>query len=210
MKFQGKVTGWNDDKGFGFVEPNGGGDRAFVHIKAFNSRSRRPGNGDVIIYELARDNNNRFRAINIRFASDARAPNKQDRRKADGDAGKTFTMLFCIGLLVSIAVGKLPPLVAGLYVVMSIITFIAYAKDKFAAQNGRWRTPESTLHSFSTLGGWPGAYFAQKKLRHKSSKQAFKRVYWVTVLINLGGLCWLHTKKGAHFFNALIGQLPIS
>lgn len=31
MKLQGQVVNWNDDKGFGFVEPNGGGDRAFVH-----------------------------------------------------------------------------------------------------------------------------------------------------------------------------------
>jgi len=25
MKFQGKVINWNDEKGFGFVEPDGGG-----------------------------------------------------------------------------------------------------------------------------------------------------------------------------------------
>jgi hypothetical protein len=32
MRFQGKVFNWNDDKGFGFFEPNGGGERAFVHM----------------------------------------------------------------------------------------------------------------------------------------------------------------------------------
>jgi len=70
MKFQGKVLNWNDDKGFGFVEPNGGGERAFVHIKAFKPRTRRPDNGEVIIYELVHENNNRYKAENIKFSSD--------------------------------------------------------------------------------------------------------------------------------------------
>ena len=49
MKLQGKILNWNDDKGFGFVEPNGGGQRAFVHIKAFKNNARRPVNGDIIV-----------------------------------------------------------------------------------------------------------------------------------------------------------------
>jgi uncharacterized membrane protein YsdA (DUF1294 family) len=88
---------------------------------------------------------------------------------------------------------------------MSLITFIAYAIDKSAAQNGRWRTQESTLHLFSLMGGWPGAFFAQTTLRHKSSKEEFKSVYWITVLLNLGALFWLHTEKGIIFLNTLNG-----
>src|SRR3546814_13090 len=42
MRLAGRISDWNDDKGYGFVTPNGGGDRAFVHIKAFQSGSRRP------------------------------------------------------------------------------------------------------------------------------------------------------------------------
>lgn len=41
MRYQGKITDWKDDKGFGFVTPNGGGPRVFVHIKSFSSRQRR-------------------------------------------------------------------------------------------------------------------------------------------------------------------------
>ena len=48
MRHQGKITHWQDDKGFGFVEPDGGGERAFVHIKAFAVRSGRPAEGDLI------------------------------------------------------------------------------------------------------------------------------------------------------------------
>ena len=80
MRLQGKVLNWNDDKGFGFVEPNGGGERAFVHIKAFKPRARRPINGDVIIYELVRENNNRYKASNIQFAGDAKNFNKRSNK----------------------------------------------------------------------------------------------------------------------------------
>ncbi|WP_444915794.1 DUF1294 domain-containing protein [Microbulbifer sp. TRSA007] len=207
MQLQGKVVNWNDDKGFGFVEPNGGGDRAFVHIKAFKPRSRRPINGEVIIYELVRENSNRFKATNIKFARDTESSSNRSKANGGGNFGVPFIIVFCIGLSTSIVVGKLPLIVAGLYVAMSLITFIAYAIDKSAAQNGRWRTKESTLHLFSTFGGWPGAYFAQNKLRHKSSKKEFKSVYWVTVFLNLGGLIWLHTEKGTKFLNNTVVPL---
>ena len=207
MKLQGKVINWNDDKGFGFVEPNGGGDRAFVHIKAFNPRSRRPVNGDVITYELVRENNNRYKAENIKFARDGRSSSNRSKINSGSTFGVVFTMVFCIGLLVSVFVGKLPVIVVGLYVVMSLIAFITYGIDKYAAKNGRWRTKESTLHLFSLIGGWPGAYFAQTKLRHKSSKKEFKNVYWVTVVLNLGGLFWLHTEKGTNFLNDVVVPL---
>jgi uncharacterized membrane protein YsdA (DUF1294 family)/cold shock CspA family protein len=207
MKLQGKVSNWNDDKGFGFVEPNGGGERAFVHIKAFTPRSRRPVNGEVIIYEPVRENNNRYKATNIKFARDVKASKNRTKAKGGRNFGVAFIMLFCVGFLASIFVGKLPVIVAGLYVAMSLITFIAYALDKSAAQNGRWRTKESTLHLFSIIGGWPGAYFAQKKLRHKSSKEEFKTIYWVTVFLNLGGFFWLHTEKGTHFLNYTVVPL---
>lgn len=207
MKRQGNVINWNDDKGFGFVEPNGGGDRAFVHIKAFNPRSRRPVNGDVIIYELIREKNNRFKAENIKFARDATSSKNRSTTKSDNNIGFVFIILFCVGLLVSVLSEKLPAIVAGLYGVMSLLTFIVYAVDKSAAQNDRWRTKENTLHMLSIIGGWPGAYFAQIKLRHKSSKKDFKIVYWITVFLNLGGLFWLHTENGTIFFDNVIFPL---
>lgn len=207
MKIQGKIINWNDDKGFGFVEPNGGGERAFVHIKAFRPRSRRPINGEVIIYELVRENNNRYKAKNIKFTRDVKVSNDQRKVKSGSAFGVIFTIIFCIVLLVSVFIGKLPVIIVGLYILMSFITFIAYAVDKSSAKNDRWRTKESTLHILSIIGGWPGAYFAQTKLRHKSSKAEFKRVYWVTVFLNLGGFFCLYTGKGTNFLNNVIVPL---
>jgi uncharacterized membrane protein YsdA (DUF1294 family)/cold shock CspA family protein len=200
MRLQGKILHWNDDKGFGFVEQNGGGERAFVHIKAFKHRSRRPCDGDIIIYELVLDSNGRIKAKNVQFTRDA-TPKNQKKPSENNKLGTLFTLIFTWILLVSIVIDELPFIIAGVYLVMSLVTFIAYALDKSAAKDGRWRTQESTLHLFSFLGGWPGALLAQNKLRHKSSKQEFKRVYKVTVLLNLGVLTWLYTEAGSNILN---------
>jgi cold shock CspA family protein len=47
MRFQGKSSSWKDGQGFGFVVQNGGGER-FLHFKAFESRTWRPVEGDLI------------------------------------------------------------------------------------------------------------------------------------------------------------------
>ena len=201
MKYTGKIYNWNDEKGFGFVEPNKDGEHAFVHIKAFKSRSRRPINGESIIYELVRDKDNRYQAKNITFSHNTK---NSDKRSDNNHFFSIFLIIFSLGLLISVFTKKLPIIIIGLYLGMSIIAFIAYALDKSAAQNNRWRTKENTLHLFSLLGGWPGAYFAQTKLRHKSSKNAFKNVYWITVIVNLMVLFWLHTHSGSLFLNQLL------
>ncbi len=112
-----------------------------------------------------------------------------------------LTLLICGVISVSILSGHFPPIIATIYGVMSVLTFISYAIDKSAAQNGRWRIKERTLHSFALLGGWPGAYYAQVLLRHKTKKVTFRRSYWCTVLLNLLVLSWFYTDSGQHFIN---------
>ena len=203
MKFQGKISNWNDDKGFGFVEPNGGGERAFVHIKAFTLRTRRPTDGDVIIYDLVQDKDKRYRAENIHFARDSRQKNKPQASKKNRSFGGVLILLFSIGLVISVLTGKLPLAIPLVYLVMSVITFIAYAIDKSAAEKGRWRTQESTLHLMALIGGWPGAILGQMTLRHKSKKKAFRQVFWLTIILNIAGLVWLHTSSGSAFLQSL-------
>jgi uncharacterized membrane protein YsdA (DUF1294 family) len=81
-----------------------------------------------------------------------------------------------------------PTMILALYLVASAITFVAYAIDKRAARKGSWRTKEKTLHLLALIGGWPGALLAQKLLRHKTAKQPFRGVFWLTVVLNCGAL----------------------
>jgi hypothetical protein len=57
-------------------------------------------------------------------------------------------------------------------------------------QNQSLANAGSTLHLLALLGGCPGAALAQQVLRHKSSKQDFRVIFWFTVVINLAVLGW--------------------
>ena len=76
--------------------------------------------------------------------------------------------------------------------------------DKSAARSGGWRTQESTLHGLSLIGGWPGALIAQQVLRHKSRKEEFRFVFWLTVVINVCVLGWLFTDSGRAVLEGLL------
>ena len=204
MRFQGKISDWNDDKGYGFVEPNGGGARAFVHIKSFDDLPRRPMNGDIIIYETTTDERNRIQATNITFTRIKK--NQKNQQTGNVNAfNKFILMIFIIYLLLLVFVYQLPVIVLMGFAILSIITFAAYALDKSAARSGSWRTKESTLHMLALIGGWPGAMYAQQKLRHKSVKTEFRQVFWATVIMNIGALSWVaFSDTGRSFIMQLI------
>ena len=107
-----------------------------------------------------------------------------------------FAILFLAIVSVSVLVEKAPPLILYVYLIASLLTFLKYALDKSAAKKSKWRTPESTLHLLSIIGGWPGALIAQQILRHKSKKLSFRIVFWFTVLLNCCGVAWLLTPDG--------------
>ena len=99
-----------------------------------------------------------------------------------------LVVIFLAGLIGAAQQHMLPVGIAGMYLTLSLLTFIAYAIDKSAAKRNKWRTKESTLHLLALMGGWPGALFAQNLLRHKSVKASFRNVFWLTVVANLAVL----------------------
>jgi uncharacterized membrane protein YsdA (DUF1294 family) len=68
---------------------------------------------------------------------------------------------------------------------MNSSLFIMYGLDKRAAIKGFRRIPESSLHVFALLGGWPAAFIAQSVFHHKTRKSAFQLVHWLTVLASI-------------------------
>jgi uncharacterized membrane protein YsdA (DUF1294 family) len=92
--------------------------------------------------------------------------------------------------------GVLPLGILILYVFASLVTALAYAVDKSAARNGRWRTAESTLHVMAVLGGWPGALVAQKVFHHKGRKASFQIAFLATVALNCCVLLWFLWMRG--------------
>jgi uncharacterized membrane protein YsdA (DUF1294 family) len=75
-------------------------------------------------------------------------------------------------------------ILAGVEVAVSFLTFLAYRSDKRRAEGGRWRIPESTLHLAEFIGGWPGAFLAQRVFRHKTAKLSYQVSFWSIVLVH--------------------------
>lgn len=190
MRFEGTLKTWNDDRGFGFIEPTQGGQEIFVHIKAFGPRVGRPQVHQVLSFEVELGPQGKKRAKNVEVVRRVVARN-QVRRELPAQWGTatlfaipSFAVLFLV-----IAILWKPPLALALaYPAASLVTFLAYAVDKSAARRGAWRTPESTLHLLAVAGGWPGALLAQQFLRHKSTKEEFRTLFWATVILNVGVL----------------------
>ncbi|MEH8018575.1 cold shock and DUF1294 domain-containing protein [Rheinheimera muenzenbergensis] len=201
MLVKGKITQWDDDKGFGFIQPLLKGERVFVHIKALQNRSRRPVMGEVVTYTVGKDEQGRLQAQQVTFAG--------EKRKLKTAKRATTWPLWCVlafaaVLSVAVAMTKLPLYVPLLYAGLSVVTFMAYWLDKRKAQakQSHKRTPESRLQFMALLGGWPGALLAQSYLRHKSQKRAFLQVFYFAALLNLIALAWLHSQ---HMLPAGIG-----
>lgn len=93
------------------------------------------------------------------------------------------------------------------YLVIGVVTFFVYAKDKRAAINCNWRVPEKTLHILSVAGGWLGALIAQDKLRHKTQKQPFRAIYWLTVAMNVAAFVWTLTPSGQEIFGRWLSEI---
>lgn len=52
MRFEGTLTKWNDDRGFGFIKPKHGDQDIFVHISAFPKDGKRPSIGEKLSFEF--------------------------------------------------------------------------------------------------------------------------------------------------------------
>jgi uncharacterized membrane protein YsdA (DUF1294 family)/cold shock CspA family protein len=201
MRTKGKITHWNEEKGYDFITPSTGAKQVFVNISAFRNRSEPPTIDQLVEFALSTDKQGRPCAVRVTRAGE-RLPGeikRNDRYLYVVDAG-----LFLLLVAASVAVGRLPPEILLLYMGASLVTYFMYFWDKSAARTGAWRTQEITLHLLSLLGGWPGALIAQQTLRHKSRKASFRAVFWLTVLVNCGLFIWLFTPSDSELLRRIL------
>ncbi|MBD2608028.1 cold shock and DUF1294 domain-containing protein [Scytonema hofmannii FACHB-248] len=199
---KGKLTTWKDDKGFGFIRSSDGSQDVFLHITALKETNHRPQVDDVICYQLTVDKDGRIHACNASIEGVVSKPMPIISYKAiekETLKPKAKSSLILEVLLLSLLPGlgamnfaltTFNPIPLILYPVMSFLTFTLYADDKSRAKQGRWRVSERTLHLCEFMGGWLGAFIAQRRLRHKSRKVSYQIVFWVIVAIHI--IFWLN------------------
>jgi uncharacterized membrane protein YsdA (DUF1294 family)/cold shock CspA family protein len=195
IRFEGRLKSWTDDRGFGFIEPDQGGQEIFVHIKSLPAGFGRPRLEMRLSFEVELNPQGKKRAANVAIVRSTRAarPARGVPPARWGMASRLAIPAFVAIYLGTSAAWGVRAWVALAYLTMSIVCFFAYALDKSAARRGAWRTSESTLLTLGLACGWPGAIFAQQLLRHKSNKPSFRAAFWASVVVNVAGFVLWHS-----------------
>lgn len=136
MRCKGIISDWNDERGFGFIQPAEGGARVFLHIKAIRDRTVRPINGKRVTYELGRDDRGRPRAENVRDSLMPNAPARQPGMKPHLAFAAIASALFLTGVAVLALADYLTGTVAICYWSASFIVFCVYWLDNFCGRTG--------------------------------------------------------------------------
>ena len=198
MRDQGRLVEWFDDKGYGFIQPNDTSkDRVFLHIKDFARQGPRPIVGCALEYTVLLDGEGRFRAQQVMYLKASQTQKILPKPKnVNVQQQKLKPMqIACVGYILALAVFTLLGLLSGMVLlfisIINALTYWLYAQDKEAALLGNRRVPEQTLHVLSFLGGWPTAWLAQEKMRHKTQKQPFRKIYFCTIALNILLILWL-------------------
>jgi CspA family cold shock protein len=75
----GTVKFFNENKGYGFIQPDGGGKDAFVHVTAVERAGMRSlRENQRISYDLQQDNRGKMSAVNLKPAEEATASGSND------------------------------------------------------------------------------------------------------------------------------------
>lgn len=178
----GRIVEWNAQKAHGYLRY--GRKRIFLHIRDFSERHKTPAIGDRIRFQTGTDAKGRPCAVKAAHVNDG------------GRFG--FGSLIVLALLLFLPVVAwccLPRLlqwvVGILYGIASGVTWFLYGTDKRIARENATgtpipssRIPEVQLHFLEFAGGWPAAFIAQRRLRHKCAKLGYQAEYWFIVALH--------------------------
>jgi uncharacterized membrane protein YsdA (DUF1294 family)/cold shock CspA family protein len=192
MRKRATIIRWNADKGFGFMRAADTPADVFIHVKDWCG-GKQPAPGVVVEYEEIHVGGKGPRGVAVRpVGQKSSMPAGRVRRpSARQPASTSFNLQGLISIAWAswiawcCASGRLPLWVLLALLALNIATFFAYSFDKYKARNGQWRTQEQTLHAFALLGGWPAAWLAQHRLRHKSSKAPFLELDRAMAAVNI-------------------------
>lgn len=203
MRKSGKVVRWDDSRGFGFIRGDGKGQDVFLHVRDFlGSQGQAPRMGMAVSFDEVHVGGKGPRAVGVKQVG-AEAVVRMDRprykRQYDAAPGSgigvaiPLMVVYAAALAYAVWSRYLPWWVLPASLGVNLLAFYSYWLDKYAASKRQWRISEQSLHLLGLAGGWGGAWFAQRVLRHKTVKEEFQSTYWLTVVVHvgaLGGLIW--------------------
>lgn len=189
----GFVKAWDEERGFGLIEPAQGGQDIQLSLTGFAASGQRPQVKQRVRFEIETGPDGQEQACRV---EPALTPPVRSISRQEASAYWMMAIRWVIpaflGLSLLLAlVWEVPLQLAVIYLLASAVSLSAHAMDKYASKRGMRRTAESTLHAFSLLGGWPGTLLAQRLVRHKSAKIQFRQWFWITVVVNVSAFILL-------------------
>ena len=88
-------------------------------------------------------------------------------------------------LVLSERQGAAPAWLLPVYIVIGMVSAIAYWLDKRAAEARSWRISENRLHLLDFAGGIVGGLLAQAALSHKTAKPGFAAITLTIAAVHL-------------------------
>lgn len=189
---QGVVIQWDRKKGYGFIQSKQVSKHVFCHVSECDFYGH-PKVGQQVTFVLTTNAEGRDRAEQVRRVGQSRFASVSWR--------VALVLIYAIALSVLIVTQRIGIWILMLVSVLSVVCYLVYWLDKRAAQLDQWRTRERSLHLLAVLGGWPGALFAQGRLRHKSRKLGFQVVFWISVMLNCLLITGLATTAGQRWLD---------
>jgi len=176
VRLRARIEEWRPERGFGFLRFEE--HRIFLHRRDFAVFHRAPKAGDCVEFVLGQDRHGRLCAQQAELANDGGRISRQSLVLLGAllvaPAAVLFRLLGTEYWYATLAAALAP----------SLLAYLLYADDKGRSRAKAWRISEKNLHWISMLGGWPGAFLAQRRYRHKTAKLGFQGVFWMTVLLH--------------------------
>ena len=205
MRKQGTIVQWRESRSFGLIRATDSKTDVMFRGRDFSGQ---PAQGLAVEFDevllggralhahgvtpvdtaMAAATPRRAKAASVHLGDDLRP--KQKRR---GATPALLGIVAYYGLLVGATVTdriSVPMLIA--VPIFNLFVFFLYWHNKDAARRGGMRLHEDLLHVLAALGGWSGAWLAQRLLRYKPTTPWFERTYWIaTGIHNVALLGWL-------------------
>lgn len=98
----------------------------------------------------------------------------------------------------AVALGRAPTNLLLIYLIIGAISFFNYWRDKRAAEAGKQRVRENTLHLGDLVFGIVGGLIGKAVLRHKTAKQNYAAITGLIAALHIVALALLITGTVAY------------
>ncbi len=169
----GKIVAWDSKRGFGWLECEG--ERLFVHLREFKGSEITPGLDVEFPFVMGTDVQGRPCAKGVSACM------VNGKVKLAGWLQLAALLVWPVAGATRLPVSCWVPLLQ--MAILSVVVYKLYAYDKRQAIHYGWRVPQTIMQLGELAGGWPGAFIAQRRLRHKSAKKTYQSIFWGIILI---------------------------